>query len=147
VLCFLTTAFFYSPVYLYNVLFIYSKMYFKSFSILSLIALSIAAPTTLSSKRAIAARQSGPVLKDTTYNAISISGGKAGNAKAEADAVFSALDLKNPENIDSADLTFLNEVNQVANDAETDAFNPAVEAATGDEATQIQVISLSLSLF
>lgn len=80
-----------------------------------------------------------PVLKDTTYNAISISGGTAGNAKAEATAVFSALDLKNPGNIDPADLTFLNNVNQVANDAEKQVFNPAVAAASGTQATQIQV--------
>ncbi|CAI9634309.1 hypothetical protein GT037_011127 [Alternaria burnsii] len=111
-------------------------MYFQSFAVFSLAALSVAAPT--SSKRAVLARQSGPVLADTTYNDISISGGQAGNAQAEAMAVFSALDLQNPENIDPADLTFLNEVNQVANDAEKEAFNPAVEAATGDEADQIQ---------
>jgi hypothetical protein len=106
-------------------------MYFQSFAVLSLAALSVAAPT--SSKRAVLARQSGAVLADTTYNDISISGGQAGNAQAEAMAVFSAL----------ADLTFLNEVNQVANDAEKEAFNPAVEAATGDEADQIQVCDFS----
>ncbi|KAG9194502.1 hypothetical protein G6011_04537 [Alternaria panax] len=111
-------------------------MYFQSLAVLSLAAFSVAAPTY--NKRAVVARQSGPVLADTTYNDISIAGGQAGNAQAEAMAVFSALDLQNPENIDAADLTFLNEVNQVANDAEKEAFNPAVEAATGDEADQIQ---------
>ena len=105
-------------------------------SILALGALSIAAPTP--DRRALVARAA--VLKDTTYNAISISGGKAGNAKAEATAVFSALDLKNPGNIDPADLNFLNQVNQVANDAETDVFNPAIEAATGDEKTALEVL-------
>ena len=115
-------------------------MYFQSFAILSLAAFSVAAPT--SNKRAVVARQAGPVLADTTYNDISISGGQAGNAQAEAMAAFSALDLQNPGNIDPADLTFLNEVNQVANDAEKEAFNPAVEAATGDEADQIQVCVL-----
>ncbi|USP78903.1 small secreted protein [Curvularia clavata] len=109
-------------------------MYMKTLTILALGALSIAAPTP--DKRGLVARAA--VLKDTTYNAISISGGKAGNAKAEATAVFSALDLQNPENIDPADLTFLNNVNQVANDAEKSAFNTAVAAASGDEATQIQ---------
>ena len=119
-------------------------MYFQSFAILSLAAFSVAAPT--SHKRAVVARQAGPVLADTTYNDISISGGQAGNAQAEAMAAFSALDLQNPGNIDPADLTFLNEVNQVANDAEKEAFNPAVEAATGDEADQIQVYVLSKRL-
>jgi hypothetical protein len=107
-------------------------MYFHSVAILSLAALAIAAPTPNNSKRAA-------VLADTTYNDISIAGGQAGNAEAEALAVFSKLDLKNPENIDKADLTFLNEVNQAANDAEKQVFNTAVEAATGDEAAQVQV--------
>jgi hypothetical protein len=118
-------------------------MYFQSLAILSFAAFSIAAPT--SNKRAVMARQSGPVLADTTYNDISISGGQAGNAQAEAAAVFSALDLQNPGNIDPADLNFLNEVNQVANDAEKEVFNPAVEAATGDEADQIQARGFSYS--
>ncbi|KAF2845500.1 hypothetical protein T440DRAFT_265751 [Plenodomus tracheiphilus IPT5] len=104
-------------------------MRFQSITILSLAALAIAAPMK---------RQSGPVLADTTYNEISIAGGVAGDAEAEALAKFSALDLQNPENIDPADITFLGEVNNVANDAEKEAFNPAVEAATGDEADQIQ---------
>ncbi|EMD86289.1 hypothetical protein COCC4DRAFT_166459 [Bipolaris maydis ATCC 48331] len=106
-------------------------MYFTPLAILSLSALSFAAPV-------VVPRQAGAVLKDTTYNAISISGGQAGNAKAEAAARFSALDLQNLKNINKADLTFLNEVNQVANDAEKEVFNPAVEAASGDAATQIQ---------
>ena len=105
-------------------------MYFQSIAVLSLAVLVIAAPV----KRAA-------VLADTTYNDISIAGGQAGNAEAEALAIFSKLDLQNPENIDNADLTLLNEVNQVANDAEKEVFNPAVEAATGDEAAQIQVCS------
>lgn len=115
-------------------------MHFQSFTVLSLAAFAAAVPT--SNKRALKVRQSGPVLADTTYNDISISGGQTGNAEAEALAVFSALDLQNPANIDPADIKFLGEVNNVANDAEDQAFNPAVEAATGDEADQIQVLSL-----
>ena len=107
-------------------------MYFSTITVLSLAALAIAAPTPSNTKRAA-------VLADTTYNDISIAGGQAGDAEAEALALFSKLDLQNPENIDAADLTFLNEVNQVANDAEKEVFNPAVEAATGDEAAQVQV--------
>ena len=112
-------------------------MHFQPVTVLYLAALSAAMPTT--NKRSLQTRQSGPVLADTTYDDISIAGGQAGDAEAEALAVFSALDLQNPENIDPADIAFLGEVNNVANDAETDAFNPAVEAATGDEADQIQV--------
>jgi hypothetical protein len=100
------------------------KMHFQLITITALAALTSALPT-------LKIRQSGPVLASTTYDAISISGGQAGNAEAEALAVFSALDLNNPKNIDRADINFLNQVNGVANDAETGAFNPAIEAATG----------------
>lgn len=102
-------------------------MHFQIPVITALAALSSALPT-------LKARQSGPVLADTTYDAISISGGQAGNAEAEALAVFSALDLNNLANVDQADIKFLNQVNKVANGAETEAFNPAIEAATGAEA-------------
>ncbi|KAJ4301685.1 hypothetical protein N0V90_003778 [Kalmusia sp. IMI 367209] len=104
-------------------------MRFSAITVLSLTALSTALPTK---------RQAGGVLGTTTYDDISIAGGTAGNAEAEALAVFSALDVNNPENISAEDQDFLNEVNQVANDAEKDAFNPAIEAATGDEATALQ---------
>lgn len=114
-----------------------------SIAVVSFAALAAAAPT----KRALKARQSGPVLADTTYDAISISAGTAGNAEQEALNVFSALDLNNPENIDPADLNFLGAVNDVANDAETDAFNPAVEAASGDAATALQVRSPTISFY
>ena len=102
-------------------------MLFQLTTIAALAAFSTAFPT-------LKARQSGPVLASTTYDAISISGGQAGNAEAEALAVFSALDTANPGNIDPADVDFLGQVNSVANDAETGVFNPAIEAATGDEA-------------
>ena len=101
-------------------------MHFQITTVAALAAFTSALPM-------LKVRQSGPVLADTTYDAISISGGQAGNAEAEALAVFSALDLDNPANIDPADIDFLGQVNDVANDAETDAFNPAIEAATGAE--------------
>lgn len=112
-------------------------MYFQSFTVFALATLTIAAPTP--NKRALATRQAGPVFADTTFNDISIAGGQAGNAEAEALKVFSALDMNNLANADPNDLNFLNSVNQAANDAEKQAFNPAVEAATGDQAAQIQV--------
>ncbi|KAF2129471.1 hypothetical protein P153DRAFT_290808 [Dothidotthia symphoricarpi CBS 119687] len=109
-------------------------MLFQTITIFSLAALSAALPHT---KRALKARQSGPVLADTTYDAISISGGKAGNAEQEALAAFSGLDLTDMANIDPADIAFLGAVNDVANDAETEAFNPAIEAATGADGDAI----------
>lgn len=77
------------------------------------------------------------VFKATTFNDISIAGGTAGKAQEEAQAALGGLptDLKT---VAKADLDFLNSVNKVANTAETDAFNPAVEAATGDAADALQ---------
>jgi hypothetical protein len=114
-------------------------MHFQSLTILSLAALSVALPASLNT------RQAG-VLKATTFNDISIAGGKAGNAEEEAAAAFSALNLNDLKSISKADLDFLNTVNQVANDAEKEAFNPAVAAATGTAADQAQVRILT-SLF
>ncbi|GKU21397.1 unnamed protein product [Fusarium langsethiae] len=54
------------------------------------------------------------VFTQSTYDNLSISGGTAGNAQQEA------------------------LVNQIANDAETDAFNPAIDAASGEEADALQ---------
>ena len=47
--------------------------------------------------------------------------------------------------VDPADIAFLGDVNDIANDAETDAFNVAIEAATGDEKVALQVNTPSLS--
>lgn len=84
-------------------------------------------------------RQSGPVLADTTYNAISISGGTAGNAEQEALDAFAGLNLNDMTNVNAADIKFLGAVNNVANDAETEGFNKAIEAATGAEADALSV--------
>ncbi|KAJ9131818.1 hypothetical protein NKR23_g11552 [Pleurostoma richardsiae] len=77
------------------------------------------------------------VFSTKTYDELSISGGVAGNAEAEALEVLSGLpdDLTT---VEEADLDFLNGVNQIANDAETEAFNPAIEAADGEEADALQ---------
>ncbi|RWA09904.1 hypothetical protein EKO27_g5214 [Xylaria grammica] len=83
---------------------------------------------TISLITACAALAQAGVFSQQTYDDISISGGVAGNAQNEALAVFSALDLNDLANVDKDDLDFLNSVNQIANDAETEAFNPAIEA-------------------
>jgi hypothetical protein len=111
-------------------------MHFSAITILSLSALSVALPTTK--------RQAGAsVLGNAAYDDISISGGTAGNAEAEALAIFANLDTANPENISQDDQDTLNQINQVANDAETEAFNPAIEAASGAEAEALQVRSFN----
>ncbi|KAI1124060.1 small secreted protein [Nemania abortiva] len=78
------------------------------------------------------------VFSQQTYNDISISGGTAGNAQNEALAVFSALDTNDLANVAEDDLDFLNSVNQICNDAEDEAFNPAIDAASGDAADALQ---------
>lgn len=79
------------------------------------------------------------VFTAQTYNDLSISGGTAGKAAAEAQAKLAGLptDLAS---VDEADLTFLKAVNQVANDAEVGAFNTGIAAAgVGDAAMALQV--------
>ncbi len=49
-----------------------------------------------------------------------------------------ALDVNDLASVDADDIAFLGSVNDIANDAETGAFNPAIEAATGDEATALK---------
>ncbi|KAI3322934.1 small secreted protein [Xylariaceae sp. AK1471] len=87
---------------------------------------------------ACAALAQAGVFTQETYNDISISGGTAGNAANEALAVFSALDTNNLAGVAKEDLDFLNSVNQICNDAEDEAFNPAIDAASGDAADALQ---------
>ncbi|KAI4867690.1 hypothetical protein F4820DRAFT_193306 [Hypoxylon rubiginosum] len=84
-----------------------------------------------------AAVQAG-VFTQKNYDDISISGGVAGNAEQEALAVFSALDMNDLASADEDDIDFLKSVNSICNDAEDEAFNPAIDAASGDEADAIQ---------
>lgn len=78
------------------------------------------------------------VFSATTYDALSISGGTAGNGQQEALAKLAGLPTDLTQ-VESSDLDFLNEVNQVANDAEDEAFNPAIDAASGEDADALQV--------
>jgi hypothetical protein len=87
---------------------------------------------------AYAALAQAGVFTQQTYNDISISGGVAGNAANEALAVFSALDTNDLANVDKDDQDFLNSVNQICNDAEKEAFNTAIDAASGDAADALQ---------
>lgn len=113
--------------------------------LLALASLTFCTPTPSSSS--LLTRQNAGVLADTTFSAISIAGGLAGNAEAEAIAVFQDLDLQNPENISEADIEFLDNVNGVANDAEKEAFNVAIEASEGSEREALQVRRYMLCLF
>ncbi|KAF7557114.1 hypothetical protein G7Z17_g927 [Cylindrodendrum hubeiense] len=77
------------------------------------------------------------VFSTSTYDDLSISGGVAGNAQQEALDKLSGLpsDLST---VEEADLDFLNSVNQIANDAEDEAFNTAIDAASGEDADALQ---------
>ena len=134
-----------SPLFAFE----YSNIRFATALIATFAVLAIAAPTGSHQKRAA-------VLATKTYDEcipspvrilqfpssnicsrISISGGKAGNAKAEALAVFCALDLT-----DMATIDFLSSINDIANDAETGAFNVAIAAASGDAKTALQNVKI-----
>ncbi|OTB19129.1 hypothetical protein K445DRAFT_8191 [Daldinia sp. EC12] len=78
------------------------------------------------------------VFTKQNYDDISISGGVAGNAEQEALAVFSALDMNNLATADKDDIDFLKSVNSICNDAEDEAFNPAIDDADGEEADALQ---------
>lgn len=95
-------------------------------------ALAAAAPPPLHirPKRALTFRQ---------YNDMSISAGPAGNAEAEALAVWTAgIDLSDLTAVAAADLAVLNVERDNAENAETEAFNPAIEAASGAAAEALQ---------
>ncbi|EHA55972.1 hypothetical protein MCOR27_001836 [Pyricularia oryzae] len=94
-------------------------MQFSIYATTALLAIASAAP--------IAPRA---VFTNKTYDQLSISGGKAGNAKAEALAALAGLPADKTK-VERADLTFLDRVNKIANQAETQAFNPAISAASG----------------
>ncbi|KAI9051541.1 hypothetical protein LZ554_004587 [Drepanopeziza brunnea f. sp. 'monogermtubi'] len=109
-------------------------MQFSVALITSFAALAIAAPI-----EAPLAKRIG-ILSTKTYDEISISGGKAGDAEAEAIAALTnngAIDTNDLSNVDAADIAFWESVNDIGNDAEKGAFNPAIEAATGDEKTAL----------
>lgn len=101
----------------------------------SLVTLGLAAFVAASP---VAKRQTSSVFSATDYNSLSISGGTAGNGEQEALEKLGGLpsDLTT---VSEADIKFLDNVNSVANEAEKNAFNPAIEAATGAEADALAV--------
>ncbi|KAG8979877.1 hypothetical protein FRB90_007854 [Tulasnella sp. 427] len=82
----------------------------------------------------------GTFVPTTDYSSFQISGGVAGKAAAEANAVFvdpfSGVDLSK---VDAATVTALNVMRELAEDAETQLFNPQISAASGADATALQI--------
>jgi len=75
---------------------------------------------------------------ELAYDVFQISGGVAGNAAAEANAVFvNPFKGVDPTTISQADLNSLATMRSAAEDAETD-FNTAIAAASGAAATALQ---------
>jgi hypothetical protein len=102
------------------------------------VAASAATATSSSSSSAAAG---GDVLTASDYNTIQISGGTAGTAEAEANALFANIDMNNLAAVSAADLDIVKGTHDAAEDAEVNAFNPAIDAASGDAATALQVSS------
>ncbi|PUU79938.1 hypothetical protein B9Z19DRAFT_1124364 [Tuber borchii] len=98
--------------------------------LLSTLATAAPPPLHIRLKRALTFRQ---------YNDMSISAGPAGNAEAEALAVWTAgIDLSDLAAVAAADLAILNVERDNAENAETEAFNPAIQAASGAAAEALQ---------
>ena len=76
-------------------------------------------------------------LTVTSYNDLSISAGTAGNAQAEATAKF-PFTPDEFATVSADDLNTIQTERESAENAETQAFNPAIAAATGDAATALQ---------
>ncbi|KAJ7481906.1 hypothetical protein FB451DRAFT_1030195, partial [Mycena latifolia] len=73
------------------------------------------------------------------YSAFQISDGVAGNAEAEANAVFVDPFPSDLSTVDATSLANLNTMREAAESAETDLFNPQIAAASGDAAAALQV--------
>ncbi|KXJ91818.1 hypothetical protein Micbo1qcDRAFT_194846 [Microdochium bolleyi] len=114
-------------------------MYFRTTFLATILAatsvLGAAIPSTRITTPAIERRQQ---FRQQTYDQISISGGVAGNAEAEANAVFASLNTANLAAASEADKDFLNSVNKICNEAEKGAFNTAIAAASGEAAAALQ---------
>lgn len=100
-------------------------------------ASATAASTTASTSTSTAS--AGSVLTAAAYNDFQISSGTAGTAQDEANALFTDIDMNNLAAVSASDLKIIKGIHDAAEDAETDAFNDAIDAATGDAATALQV--------
>ncbi|KAK5199017.1 hypothetical protein LTR99_001056 [Exophiala xenobiotica] len=100
--------------------------------LLSILALSTAAPAGLKAKRA-------SVLTAQSYADFQVSDGVAGNALAEVNAKF-PIDQTDLANVSDADLQIIQDARVVAEDAETGTggFNDEIAAAGDGNTTALQ---------
>ncbi|KAL0943737.1 uncharacterized protein CTRU02_201624 [Colletotrichum truncatum] len=104
----------------------------------TLAAVASAAPARDATESSSELQKRAAVFTAKTFDDISISGGNAGTAKEDALKKLGGLptDLSK---VDKADLTFLNSVNKIANQAERGAYNVKIaETAPGEEALALQ---------
>ncbi|PVH87010.1 hypothetical protein DL98DRAFT_289345 [Cadophora sp. DSE1049] len=87
---------------------------------------------------ASAAAAGGDVLSASAYNDFQISGPTAGDAESKANALFANIDMNNLASVSANDLKVIKGIHDAAEDAEVQAFNPAIDAASGDAATALQ---------
>ncbi|KAL5521480.1 hypothetical protein ACEPAF_2228 [Sanghuangporus sanghuang] len=116
-----------------------TRFVWLSLTIISgLASLSNVGAAPIRSKRAVT--QTADNFKELDYAQFQISDGVAGNAAAEANAVFvdpfANTDLST---VSSDVLDAMEAMREAAESAETDLFNPAIDAASGDEADALQV--------
>ncbi|KAF5388851.1 hypothetical protein D9757_005668 [Collybiopsis confluens] len=77
---------------------------------------------------------------EQAYSAFQISDGIGGNAEAEANAVFvDPFDGVDLTTVSSDELTAINNMREAAESAETDEFDPQIEAASGAAADALSV--------
>ncbi|KAB5580724.1 hypothetical protein GE09DRAFT_1213165 [Coniochaeta sp. 2T2.1] len=110
-------------------------MLFKSTLLLSLAASVLALPASLDERKTKAAAGSGTataadVLTVQDYADFQVSDGVAGNALAEVQAKF-PIDTSNLAAVSANDLAIIQAARETAESAETDTFNPAIDAAGG----------------
>ncbi|KAF4838210.1 hypothetical protein CGCTS75_v001129 [Colletotrichum tropicale] len=103
----------------------------------ALAAVASAAPTKDSSSAGKIQKRA-PVFTAKTFDELSISGGTAGTAKEDALKKLSGLPTDLTQ-VDKADITFLNNVNKIANQAERGAYNTKIaETTPGEDALALQ---------
>ncbi|RFU77944.1 hypothetical protein TARUN_4274 [Trichoderma arundinaceum] len=105
----------------------FTKIYLAISLASSALALPISGGASMA-KRALQFRE---------YADFQISDGKAGNALNAAKAKF-PIDLNNLKGVSDSDLAIIKAARETAEDAETDAFNPQIKAASGDAADALQ---------
>jgi len=96
----------------------------------------------------------GGAFKQLAYPDFQISSGVAGKADQEAAAILAVFDGVDKATISDADAAAIEAMREDAENAETDDFNPQIDAASGDQKTQLQtgkiknkVLKLTLETF